>query len=58
MLQDIEMRMGRIREFKNGPRIIDLDILFYNNLEMNSDTLTIPHPLICERKFVLQPLSE
>jgi len=43
---------------KYGPRIIDLDILLYNDLEIVSDILIIPHPKIAERNFVLEPLSE
>ena len=54
----IENEMGRIREEKMGPRIIDIDILFYDDLVYKSNTLTIPHPLLHLRRFVLLPLSE
>lgn len=54
----IEAGMGRIREFKNGPRVIDLDLLVFENYESNSTHITVPHPLIGERDFVLVPLKE
>lgn len=57
-LQEIEHKMGRVREIKNGPRIIDLDILLYNDLVINHPDLTIPHPRLTERSFVLEPLFE
>lgn len=54
----IEKRMGRVDSFRNAPRLIDLDILFYNDLAVTSDTLEIPHPRLHERAFVLVPLAE
>lgn len=54
----IEAGMGRIREFKNGPRIIDLDLLLYEGYESNTAELKLPHPRIGERDFVLLPLKE
>lgn len=57
-LLEIEMELGRKRLEKYGPRIIDLDILFYDDLVLNSERLTIPHPQIQFRRFVLQPLFE
>ena len=54
----IELDMGRVREIKWGPRIIDIDILFYDKEIIEEDNLTVPHPWICEREFVLDPLSE
>ena len=56
--QNVESRVGRVFRFKNGPREIDIDILFYDD-NINSDSrITVPHPLIQERDFVLSPLSE
>lgn len=57
-LLSIEKSMGRVREIKWGPRIIDLDILLFNSLIVEDDNLAIPHPYMCERSFVLLPLSE
>ena len=54
----IEAGMGRIREFKYGPRVIDLDLLFYEDAVFDTDELKLPHPLIGERDFVLVPLAE
>jgi 2-amino-4-hydroxy-6-hydroxymethyldihydropteridine diphosphokinase len=54
----IEKSMGRIRTVKNAPRIIDIDILFYEKEIINEKDLIVPHPLIQERKFVLIPLNE
>jgi 2-amino-4-hydroxy-6-hydroxymethyldihydropteridine diphosphokinase len=50
--------MGRTREEKWGPRLIDLDLLFYGNLILGKKSLTLPHPEIQKRKFVLIPMSE
>jgi 2-amino-4-hydroxy-6-hydroxymethyldihydropteridine diphosphokinase len=58
LLKRIEKEMGRTESVKWGPRIIDLDILLYDDLVLNTGTLVIPHPLIQEREFVLGPLSE
>lgn len=54
----IEKDMGRIREIKWGQRSIDIDILYYNNEIISTENLTVPHPFIQERKFVLVPLCE
>jgi len=54
----IEKSMGRIRTIQYAPRIIDIDILFYNKETISLPDLIIPHPLIQERKFVLTPLNE
>jgi 2-amino-4-hydroxy-6-hydroxymethyldihydropteridine diphosphokinase len=54
----IEEKMGRVRKQKNEPRIIDIDILFYDKEIINTANLTVPHPLIQERNFVLRPLNE
>ena len=58
LLKATEKKMGRKESVRWGPRQIDLDILLYGELAMRSDTLTIPHPHMHERKFVLEPLSE
>ena len=57
-LKKIEKDLGREKTIKWGPREIDLDILFYNELIYNDDLLTIPHKGILERDFVLVPLCE
>ena len=54
----IEKAMGRVRTVKNAPRVIDIDILFFNKEIINTKELTIPHPLMQERKFVMVPLNE
>jgi 2-amino-4-hydroxy-6-hydroxymethyldihydropteridine diphosphokinase len=54
----IENEMGRVRTERYGARIIDIDILFFDDLVINTDQLTIPHPRITERNFVLAPLAE
>jgi len=58
LLKKIEKDMGRQEEVRWGPRIIDLDILLYDAITLNTDYLTIPHPLMHKREFVLRPLSE
>ena len=57
-LHDIEQEFGRIRSFLNGPRIIDLDLLLYGGLFCNTADVTIPHPRMLDRAFVLVPLQE
>ncbi len=57
-LKQIEVILGRKETFRFGPRLIDLDILFYDDLVLETPTLTIPHPRIAERAFVLVPLAE
>lgn len=54
----IEEKMGRKREVKWGDRIMDIDILYFGNKIIQSPSLTIPHPFIQERRFVLEPLNE
>jgi 2-amino-4-hydroxy-6-hydroxymethyldihydropteridine diphosphokinase len=55
---DIEKKQGRIREERWGPRIIDIDILFYSNQLIHTTSLYVPHPELQNRKFVLAPLNE
>ena len=57
-LWNIENRLGRERPFRNAPRTLDLDILLYNADQINTRQLTIPHPRMAERAFVLVPLAE
>src|SRR5205809_1547393 len=57
-LLKIENDMGRQRSFKMAPRIIDIDVLLIDNIIYNSSVVTIPHPHLAERRFVLTPLSE
>src|SRR5580765_3738780 len=54
----IEFLLGRTRELKDGPRTIDLDLLFYGDLERKTEFLMLPHPRLHERRFVLEPLVE
>ncbi|MGB8065727.1 MAG: 2-amino-4-hydroxy-6-hydroxymethyldihydropteridine diphosphokinase [Candidatus Sulfotelmatobacter sp.] len=55
---EIEREMGRQRVQKKGPRIIDIDILLFGDLTVNTPDLTIPHPAMAKRRFVLEPLAE
>jgi len=57
-LRAVEAALGRVRGERWGPRTIDLDLLLYGDLVLQSETLTIPHPLMHERRFVLEPLAE
>jgi 2-amino-4-hydroxy-6-hydroxymethyldihydropteridine diphosphokinase len=57
-LKSIESRLGRGETFRWGPRVIDLDILFFDEQEFQTEKLQIPHPLLQERRFVLTPLVE
>ena len=58
LIKDIERAMGRKRSEGKGPRIIDIDILFAEDLIIETQMLTVPHPGMAERKFVLVPLEE
>ncbi len=57
-LKTIESQLGRAETLRWGPRTIDLDILFFDDLEMYTEELQIPHPLLQDRQFVLVPLAE
>ncbi len=54
----IEKKMGRIRTVKNAPRVIDIDILFFNKQIIDQEHIRIPHPQIQNRRFVLVPLNQ
>lgn len=56
--QAVERDMGRVRQLKWGPRVIDVDILTYGDTALTTPDLVIPHPLIAERGFVLKPLRD
>jgi 2-amino-4-hydroxy-6-hydroxymethyldihydropteridine diphosphokinase len=56
--KSIEGKMGRTKTFRNGPRLIDIDLLLYGDWVMDTDDLVIPHPRMLERGFVLVPLAE
>ncbi len=56
--QDIENRLGRVRREKWGPRVIDLDIIAYDRVQMHEERLTLPHRHAHERDFVLSPLRD
>lgn len=58
VIKKIEKKMGRKDTFRYGPRIIDIDIIFYDNIIFKSAELIIPHPLMHKRDFVLKPLCE
>ncbi len=57
-LLELEMRMGRTRDVSRGPRTIDLDIVFWNLEEIQTNKVSIPHPRWLERSFVIRPLRE
>ena len=58
IIKDIEIQMGRKKTFRYGPRIIDIDIIFFKGEEINEDDLIIPHYDWYNRLFVIQPLYE
>jgi len=58
LVKKIEKILGRKPAGRNGPRVIDIDILLYDNLKIKNPDLKIPHPRMHERNFVMQPLSE
>ena len=57
-LLDVETELGRVRTVKNAPRTLDLDVLVWGDLVIKTDHLTLPHPRMLERAFVLLPLDE
>lgn len=57
-VKHIELQMGRQKTFRDGPRLIDIDILFYGDRVIDLPNLTIPHPRLSTRAFVLAPLAE
>lgn len=54
----METALGRVPNFQNGPRVIDIDILFFDKMIINTPPLVVPHPRLHERAFVLVPLAE
>jgi 2-amino-4-hydroxy-6-hydroxymethyldihydropteridine diphosphokinase len=56
--QGIEQELGRVRREKWGARVIDIDILYYDQRVLNTETLTVPHPYLHQRRFTLVPLAE
>ncbi|MGH8127007.1 MAG: 2-amino-4-hydroxy-6-hydroxymethyldihydropteridine diphosphokinase [Gammaproteobacteria bacterium] len=57
-LRDLEIAHGRVRRERWGPRTLDLDLLLYDDLTMDTTELTLPHPRLAERAFVLVPLAD
>lgn len=57
-LKSLESTLGRLPSMPNGPRLIDLDLLFYDDLRLESPTLVIPHPRMVGRGFVLLPMAD
>jgi 2-amino-4-hydroxy-6-hydroxymethyldihydropteridine diphosphokinase len=57
-LKQFEVQLGREQSFRWGPRLIDIDVLFYDDLILESESLIIPHPRLHERAFVLVPLAD
>lgn len=55
---DVERQLGRVRERKWGPRLIDIDVLAYEGAQVSDETLVLPHRFVLERAFVLKPLAE
>ena len=57
-MKRLETALGRKPNFRNGPRLIDMDILFYDDLILDTPELVVPHPRLHERAFVLAPLAD
>ena len=58
LMLEVERSFGRVRTVKWGPRTLDLDLLFYENIQLDLPALKVPHPLMSKRLFVLMPLAE
>ena len=58
LLQGLELQAGRERPYRNAPRTLDLDLLLFGQRKLNTQELTLPHPRLHERRFVLEPLAE
>ncbi|MBR3218317.1 MAG: 2-amino-4-hydroxy-6-hydroxymethyldihydropteridine diphosphokinase, partial [Thermoguttaceae bacterium] len=58
LLLEIEQRFGRVRLVHWGPRTLDLDLLLYDDKVISAERLTVPHPLMSQRRFVLEPAAE
>ena len=58
LLKSVEAELGRTPTFRYGPRLIDLDLIAFDRLVLESPSLKIPHPRLAERRFVLEPLAE
>jgi 2-amino-4-hydroxy-6-hydroxymethyldihydropteridine diphosphokinase len=57
-LLEVERTLGRVRDVRWGPRLVDLDLLVYGDLQVDEPGLRVPHPRLHERRFVLEPLAE
>jgi 2-amino-4-hydroxy-6-hydroxymethyldihydropteridine diphosphokinase len=58
MTRAIERKLGRVKKMVNGPRVIDIDILLFDEIKLTTPGLLIPHPRMLERSFVMGPLKE
>ncbi len=58
LTSSIERQLGRLRKIINGPRVIDIDILLYDDVKLVSKNIIVPHPRMFERDFVMRPLKE
>jgi 2-amino-4-hydroxy-6-hydroxymethyldihydropteridine diphosphokinase len=58
VLLEVERTLGRVRDVRWGPRVVDLDLLVYGDVELDEPGLQVPHPRLGERRFALEPLAE
>jgi 2-amino-4-hydroxy-6-hydroxymethyldihydropteridine diphosphokinase len=58
VIQSIEQKLGRRKKIFRGPRVIDIDILLYDDIKLTTPQLLVPHPRMLERSFVMRPLEE